>query len=744
MPRQGQVRAWRALAPLLAAAAFLAAAPVAAAEWDPAPLPAGDIEAFAVADADTWLAKADCCQPAFAVTDNAGQSWTPIVLAGFDEAALAGATADGSFRLVAWDAVSGEEDEIQVLRADPAGTVEPLGAPIADVSPSTSHTAFGVTADGATWVPFRRKSDAQFELAMVEADGSSDSTDLPQSGTTQRWAVQRTLLGPRLLRYGSGGGIYLGTYAVSGEAATPAEPYPVGYMDGDFWLSEPFGRVSWDGGAHWTESDSGRPVPRSPGLGGPRYLAGAGAIASRYSDELFRRSGLEWPGGVSLGRVTDAGEALVAWRADEILVHRGELPPLPASFGQLEPDTEAILGRANQMRADAGLPPLVGDALTSQAARNHSLYTLLNGTQAASSLSAHYETEGLPGFTGGHLTARCEFVGTTCIEEVMYGSGEPDPAAGWLATLYHRPLLGAPESGVVGAARVDGGAVVADYHGHANLLTGPLGYPNGVWRGDAGIVGEIPDPVNACAGVGQPISNPIGIAVTLYSPVPYGFGINPGPVSSIEVRRRGHAEALPGCLLGIDYGDTGTAGMFVLDDPLIPGETYDARGVWNTGTDVRGAGTLVPGVEMSYEWSFAFHPDAPLDEQGAVVRTRRRARCGGLRATRVGTSRRDRLTGTRRRDVIVGLGGNDLIRGLGGNDVICGGGGRDRILGGRGRDRLYGQNGADRLFGGNARDRLWGQAGRDRLFGGAGRDDLVGGRGRDLLRGGGGRDRQKQ
>ena len=227
-----------------------------------------------------------CCGPSFAVTADAGQSWTPVALPAFDDAALAGAAADRSFRIVAWTDAGGGADEIQVLRVDAAGNVEPLGSPIADVSPSTSHIAFAVAGDGSTWVPFRRQSDAQFELATVAANGSGGSTDLPLSGSTLRWAAQRTVLGPRLLRYGSAGGIFLGTYAVGGDGAVPAEPYPVGYVDGDFWLSEPFGRVSWDGGVHWTESDSGRPVPRSPGFGEPRYLAGAGG----HSHSLLGRA----------------------------------------------------------------------------------------------------------------------------------------------------------------------------------------------------------------------------------------------------------------------------------------------------------------------------------------------------------------------------------------------------------------------------------------------------------------------
>ena len=71
-------------------------------------------------------------------------------------------------------------------------------------------------------------------------------------------------------------------------------------------------------------------------------------------------------------------------------------------------------------------------------------------------------------------------------------------------------------------------------------------------------------------------------------------------------------------------------------------------------------------------------------------------RCGGLKATIVGTQKRDVIRGTKRRDVIAALGGNDVIRGLGGADVICGGAGKDRLIGGAGKDRLIGGAGKDR------------------------------------------------
>jgi uncharacterized delta-60 repeat protein len=116
-------------------------------------------------------------------------------------------------------------------------------------------------------------------------------------------------------------------------------------------------------------------------------------------------------------------------------------------------------------------------------------------------------------------------------------------------------------------------------------------------------------------------------------------------------------------------------------------------------------------------------------------------RCGGKRATIVGTNKKNRLRGTRRTDVIVGLGGNDTISGLGGNDIVCGGSGNDKLSGGAGKDKLYGDAGKDRLSGDAGNDRESGGAGNDKLLGGSGKDVLGGGSGKDALSGGPGNDK---
>jgi uncharacterized delta-60 repeat protein len=116
-------------------------------------------------------------------------------------------------------------------------------------------------------------------------------------------------------------------------------------------------------------------------------------------------------------------------------------------------------------------------------------------------------------------------------------------------------------------------------------------------------------------------------------------------------------------------------------------------------------------------------------------------RCGGKRATIVGTNKKNRLRGTRRTDVIVGLGGNDTISGLGGNDIVCAGSGNDKVSGGSGNDKLFGDAGKDNLKGDAGNDRESGGSGNDKLSGGPGKDILGGGSGKDGLSGGSGNDK---
>ena len=117
-------------------------------------------------------------------------------------------------------------------------------------------------------------------------------------------------------------------------------------------------------------------------------------------------------------------------------------------------------------------------------------------------------------------------------------------------------------------------------------------------------------------------------------------------------------------------------------------------------------------------------------------------KCGGKRATIVGTPGKDVIRTPRSgRQVIAGRGGDDVIFTRNGKDVVCGGAGNDRIHGGIGPDRLFGGPGDDKVFGGRGADLITGDAGEDVLVGGRGKDRARGGPGSNVIRGGIGPDR---
>lgn len=695
------------------------------AEWREAPPPPGGVvySAF-VADANTWLAELPGdSSPRFGVSDDGGLSWTEVPLTGFSLAYPAGAHADGSFRVVAFGSIEGDTSTLQVLRVDGSGSVEPLGPPIPEVSGNPFISVSAVDGDGATWVPFHDAATSTHKLSVIAKDGSVTTRALPDEGPTHHWEARPSVFGMRLVRVPDllmVGVLPTGTFKLGdGGTIVPAEAYPVEYADGDLWFAPSSRRASWDGGAHWSETELTEAfVRRAPGTGTPRYLISEGAVAERYSPDLFRRTGLKLQGGAT--NVVDTGDSLVAWNEGSIYVHEGALPQLALEIGSLSADARRLIARANLFRADAGLPPLTGDALVSQAAHNHSAYSALNPDEMKG-LAAHYETPGKAGFTGGTSSERCAAVGASCGGEVMF-SPTQDPVGGWLATPYHRRLPGAPQAGVVGAGEVEKGWAVMNGGELHNVLVRPFGYPVGRWRGDEGFSGETPDPVQVCNEAGKAIDYPVGITVSFYLPR------EAGDVTRIEVRKEGDPTPLPGCLLHTG-SDRGNVGNLVLDDPLVAGTTYRARGEWSTGQTWRASAGPGGIGTLSHEWSFSYQPDAPQGERERG----RGARCGGKLVTKLGTGRRDVIVGTKRADVIDARGGNDRVRSLGGDDVICGEGGRDRLNGGRGRDRLYGNGGNDRLAGGPGKDRLYGSRGRDWLAGGPGKDRLVDGPGRDTV-----------
>jgi DNA-binding beta-propeller fold protein YncE len=185
-----------------------------------------------------------------------------------------------------------------------------------------------------------------------------------------------------------------------------------------------------------------------------------------------------------------------------------------------------------------------------------------------------------------------------------------------------------------------------------------------------------------CAGLGAPFDQPDGVAIS-----PDGHDLY---VSNNLTPALLHFEReAPGTRPGEEPG------------PEEPGPEEPGPG---TGTGGSGGGSSSPSPSTP-------GPTAPSPNGNPLPQVK----CGGLKATIVGTSRADKLKGTPGRDVIAAGAGNDKVSARGGKDVVCGEGGNDQLGGGPG---------ADLLLGGPGRDTLLGDGGVDRFLGGPGRDSV--------------------
>lgn len=377
-----------------------------------------------------------------------------------------------------------------------------------------------------------------------------------------------------------------GSFRVEGTSLVLEGSEPVLLRDGQLVFRPD--TTSYDGGAHFLAKPFRGVVRGAPGQPVATHLLigepiGVGRrIATRFDARLFRAAP------PILGAVVSTGTGFVASSGTAILVNDGDLPSWPASIGALPPDTTAMLARANLLRADAGLPPLIGDALLAKAARNHANYDKQWD-------EGHYESGRNAGYTGLVPQLRCEFVGTTCNREVMYrGLSGLNAVDGWVATPFHRPALLDPRAGIVGPAQSDGAgqatSVMDSGKDDLQELVAEVGYPQGTYRGPLAFDGESPDPAAACARKGQPVTYPLGAAVTLFAP---------GAALMTGVREVGGA-ALAGCVLG---------DVFLPEHPLVAGRTYEASGSWDLGG----------GARRTHTWTFTARPDGPPSGGGLTL-----------------------------------------------------------------------------------------------------------------------------
>jgi len=577
-PRTGTAKRFGGSLPLALLLLGLCFAPTASAEFVSAPLPPGatSIRTLAVLDGSTWAAQV---LPAtgpqrVSVTSNRGVTWTDVaglLSAGETIAGLAAAPGQ-TYRAVI--ALTGTPAKVQVKSITRGGTVTNLGAPF--VRSSLSQGSIAVDDDGTTWVPQSFVPLQTRTWGVVQVTTSGQITDVTGPAGLNPSAVNaiRTPDGMRVWAAPSAG-----SFRVEGTSLVLEGPEPVLLRDGQLVFRP--NTTSYDGGEHFLAKPLRGVVRGAPGQPPTTHLRFGARIATRFDARLFRAAP------PILGAVVSTGTGFVASSATAILVNDGDLPPWPASIGAVLPDTTAMLARANGLRADAGLPPLIGDALLAKAARNHANYDKQWD-------EGHFETSGRAGFTGIEPGSRCAFVGTTCNQEVMYrGLSGSNAVDGWIATPFHRPALLGPRAGIVGPAQSDGaGQTTSVMESGENLqeLVAEVGYPQGTYRGPLAFHGESPDPAGDCARIGQPVTYPLGAAVTLFAP---------GAALMTGVREVGGA-ALPGCVL-VD--------VFLPEHPLVAGRTYEASGSWDLGG----------GARRTHTWTFTARPDGPPSGGGLTL-----------------------------------------------------------------------------------------------------------------------------
>ncbi|MGH2379339.1 MAG: CAP domain-containing protein [Candidatus Limnocylindria bacterium] len=185
------------------------------------------------------------------------------------------------------------------------------------------------------------------------------------------------------------------------------------------------------------------------------------------------------------------------------------------------PSSTDMLRVTNELRYATGAPTILEDPRLVQAAQNHAVYSVLNGT------GGHYETPGNPGFTGVLAQDRARAVGYTAPFVSEVASGASDALEGvrklWDAP-YHRLGMMHPQTRVFGwgrAERSSSGVVVVGNIGK-DFSTVPADVVRSPARGQTGIPSswsghESPSPVRP--GSSGPYGYPIMIVYGGYKHV---------------------------------------------------------------------------------------------------------------------------------------------------------------------------------------------------------------------------------
>jgi len=444
----------------------------------------------------------------------------------------------------------------RLLRIDPASgavtVVSTLPAP--DAGSALSAPAFD--AQGRLWVAWVGLRSPTLTVARIAEGAAVETYQAPAPSYGTNGEIQFRASG-MWVRMGDAVHRLVG-------AALVAQPHGVPVLEeGSLVIADD---ISLDGGRSFYNNT--REVFAVEGS--PTLLASGNRIMRRHSPAMFAVTGEFWtsffPRAINRVVATDGGLVALAdeWRVSEVgssvtrlLWHAGAVTDPPFATGPLSETFAGWLTQANALRAQAVLPPLIGDPAISRAAENHSRYWTLNTPTGG--LSLHSETPGNPGFTGASASDRCGAAGAPAFcSEVMSSS-----IAGWVSTAYHRGLIMNPLSLLVGGGVVPGGPTVMNGGEDGNLLVGRAMYPRGAYSGPLSFIGELPDPAAACRASGQQVTLPLGLPVSLWVPG--------GTLSDYRITPAG-GQPLRSCTL--------PGGLLLPDDALLAGTTYDVSAVW--------------------------------------------------------------------------------------------------------------------------------------------------------------------
>ena len=456
----------------------------------------------------------------------------------------------------------------RLLRINPAdGAVSVLSTlPAPDAGAALSAPAFD--AQGRPWVAWVPGGSTTLTVARIDGGAAAETLQAPAPSTSAPNGEIQFRTSGMWVRMGN-----LVYRLAGGALLAAARGIPV-FEEGSLVITE--SALSLDGGQTFRDMPRIREVEGNPDL-----LASDGRILRRHSPAMFSATAQSWAGNVlplmTRAVATDGGVVVFSdeWRQPRVttlalrmLWHAGPVTHTPFSTGPLNQTSTRWLTEANRLRAQAGLPPLLGDAAISTAAENHSRYWTLN--VPTTEATAHAEKPGAPGFTGADPSARCAYAGAPAFcSEIMYSTGFPNPIATWAATVWHSSEVMSPTSLVVGGGQVAGGPPVMNGGESGGLLVGPVMFPRGSYDGPMWLASETPDASAGCHGSGQGSGSGRPIFVWLPGGTLSGFTLTPAGGQPVLTCKANHAY-LPDA--GLSYATTYTASVRWQPAPSSPAQ----------------------------------------------------------------------------------------------------------------------------------------------------------------------------